>query len=110
MRVTRRRQAKTFLQPHLSRCRIEQIDAAYDCSDALLRIIHNHCKLIGILAVSAQQHKIADFALQILARCTLNAINKRKFAIRYAQPPSASRPLPGQARPTNSGVKQATVD
>ena len=53
----------------LPRCRIEEIRAAHDIGDALLGVVHRDGELIGIHAVCAIEHEIADLRVPDPARC-----------------------------------------
>ena len=109
MRVSRRRKPETLLQPALAHRRVEQVDPAHDMRDALQRIIDDHCKLVGVLAIGAQQDKIAHIPRQILPDLALDPVVKGKFLVRHAQPPGARCLSLGQSATAGAGIAQATV-
>src|SRR5437667_226598 len=72
--IMSRSAAATALRMDLARGRVEQVRATHDVGDALFRVVDDHGKLVGKLAVGAVKHKIAHIALEVLLLRALHAI------------------------------------
>ena len=74
MGVTRRGVTQHLLQINLPRCRIQQVGAAHHIGDALCRVVHHGCQLIGVVAVGPFHHEIADLAFQTVHNLALDDV------------------------------------
>src|SRR5438128_678413 len=76
MKVARRGIAQRALQPDLTRRRCEQIGAAHDIGDPLLRVVDDHRKLVSEESVGAPDHEIADVTRKLLLLPALKTVSK----------------------------------
>jgi len=76
MQISRLDVPEHALEKNLARCRCQQIGAAHDIGDALIRIVDDNAQLIGVQAVRALDDEVADVARQVLLLAALQTIVK----------------------------------
>ncbi len=74
MKVSGSRVAQSALQQDLSRGRLQEVGAAHDVGDRLLRIIDHDRELVTVKDIAALQHEVAHVARHVLRDVALHAI------------------------------------
>lgn len=87
--IARCGQVQPLLQVNLARRGIQQIGAAHNVRDALIRIVNDYRQLISKKTVGAFQYEIADILGEILSHGSLYRIFEYDFSRIDPNPPGA---------------------
>ena len=104
------RQAEQPLQMNLARGGIDQIRTTHHVGDALRRVVHHHCELVGEQRVGAPQHEIADFALDRLREPAKQPVLERHRLGHRTDAHCSGHPSIGESAAAGARIHARAID